>query len=70
MKVHVTFSLLGRFYLLTTFCRDFPEAECRRTLGAYGTRIVELDALTGAVANISLPDVVIPNSGCVIGVQV
>ena len=56
--------------MLTTYCRDFPETECRRTLGAYGTRIVEFDALTGVVANISLTDIVIPNSGCVIDVQV
>lgn len=61
--------ILDRFYMLTTYCRDFPKADCRQSLGAYGTRIVEFDALAGAVVNISLPDVVIPNSGCVVGVE-
>ena len=60
---HVGLTLVDRFYMLTTYCRDFPKADCRRTLGAYGTRIVQFDAQMGAIANISLPGVVIPNSG-------
>eukprot|EP00662_Eupelagonemidae_sp_cell21_P033141 gene33141-52084_t len=46
-----------KFYMLTTFCRDFPGADCRSTLDAYGTRLVQFDAERGATKNITIPGV-------------